>query len=244
MYVFDVDPASPTYLAAVPLDFRTGRFPSDATQLGNFLPNDPRADEPHLLWETADEDLDGDGVLDPGEDTDGDSLLDQPNVWPPGGDRRFEVATFYDRQTNDLVVRPVLPLRGEGRYAVVLTEDLVGLDDDPVRSPWPEVNHTRQTAALLPVIEALDRMGRGVSDIAFAWTFTTADPTRELWELAEGIRGRGPFATLSGRFPVGVTEAHELHVLTDQAHPLTLPVELLLEPWTSSGCCPPRSSIR
>lgn len=228
--LIDVDPASPGFGRPVALDFATGRFPSDATTLGTFLPNDPRADQPHLLWETGEEDLDGDGVLDPGEDTDGDGLLDHPNVWPPGGDPRFDVLTFYDLQTDDLVLRPVVPLREETRYALVLTEDLIGRDGQPVRSPWAWVHHTRQTEALRPVIDTLASLGRDVDDLAYAWTFTTGSTTRELWEVAEGLRGRGPFASLGARFPAGVTKGHELHVRTDLADPLTLPAEMLLEP--------------
>ncbi len=51
-----------------------------------YFDGDPRAQSSNILFETADEDTNGDGVLDPAEDTDGDGVLDRPNVWPPGGD--------------------------------------------------------------------------------------------------------------------------------------------------------------
>lgn len=226
----DVDPKSPDFGQPVPLDFMSGRFPMDATRTGNYLDNDPRVAEPSALFETGEEDLDGDGVLDRGEDTDGDGLLDHPNVWPPGGDHRLDLLTFYDLQSRSLILRPVVPLREETRYAVVLTEALVDPDGAPVRSPWEWVNHTRQTDALEPVLDALDDLGRGVDDVAFAWTFTTGRVTTDLWDLAEGLRGRGPFAHLAEQYPAGVVEAHELHTLTDVADPLVLPVEVVIAP--------------
>lgn len=237
--LIDVTPGSPTFGRPAPLDFGQGRFPQDATRLGRFLPNDPRQDEPSLLFETGEEDLDGDGLLDPGEDTDGDGLLDHPNVWPPGGDPRADLLTWYDLQTDTLILRPVVPLREATTYAVVLTDALVDEDGAPIRSPWAWVNHTRQTPALEPVVGALEDLGRSVDEVAFAWTFTTGAQTRELWDLAEGVRGRGPFAALADRFPAGVVEAHELHA--NGGEPLFLPVEDVVGPLSQLGLFPEAS---
>ena len=236
--VLDVTPGSPTYLEPVPLDLGSQRFPTDATQLGTFLANDPRADQPHLLWETGEEDLDADGILDPGEDTDNDGILDHPNVWPPGGDPRTDVLTFYDLQTDTLQVRPVTPLREETTYAVVLTRDLVDAAGNPVRSPWEYVNHLRQTAALGPVVPALERLGRPLEDVVFAWTFTTGSVTRDLWDLAEGVRGRGPFASLAADYPAGVTEGHHMWTPVAGVEPLVLPLETVFAPLTELGLLP------
>jgi hypothetical protein len=237
----DVDPDSPEQGRVIPLDLGHGRFPQDVTQLGQFLPNDPRVDQPSLLFETADEDLDGNGRLDPGEDTDGDGLLDLPNLLPGGVDPRLDLLTFYDRQSRALIVRPVSPLREETTYAVVLTEALVGEDGEPVRSPWAWVNHTRQTAALQPVVGALREVGLGVDDIAFAWTFTTGSVTRELWDVAEGLRGRGTYRSLAADYPAGVVEGHELHTNDGPGDRMFLPVAQLLEPLQAIGYLPPES---
>jgi hypothetical protein len=237
--LIDVDPDSPDFGKPVPLDFGHGRFPQDATRLGTFLANDPRADQPSLLFDTGNEDLDGDGVLDPGEDTDGDGLLDLPNVWPPGGDPRLDLLTWYDLQTDALQLRPVVPLREETTYAVVLTSALVDGDGEPVRSPWAWVNHTRQTAALEPVIPALEALDRDVDDVAFAWVFTTGQVTRDLWDLAEGVRGRGIFAGLATEYPAGVIEGH--HLRTTLENPLLLPVDALLAPLSEIGILPDTS---
>lgn len=61
VYVIDVDPGSPELGRVVPLDFQTGRFPQDTTRQGLFLSNDARVDQPSLLFETVEEDLDADG---------------------------------------------------------------------------------------------------------------------------------------------------------------------------------------
>ncbi|MEZ4241335.1 MAG: hypothetical protein R3F59_35295 [Myxococcota bacterium] len=236
----DVDPDSPERGRIVPLDLGSGRFPQDVTELGQFLPNDPRRDQPSLLFETAEEDVNGNGVLDTGEDTDGDGLLDHPNLLPGGTDPRLDLLTFYDRQSHTLIVRPVTLLREETTYAVVLTEALVGEDGEPVRSRGP-VNHTRQTAALEPVVGALRQVGLGVDDIAFAWTFTTGSVTRELWDVAEGLRGNGPYRSLAEAYPAGVTEGHELHTNDADGDRMFLPVDKLLSPLRAIGYFPPES---
>jgi hypothetical protein len=228
VYLVDVDPASPERGRIVPLDFQTGRFPQDTTHDGQFLSNDPRDGEPSLLFDTVEEDLDGDGELDPGEDTDDDGSLDHPNVWPPGGDPRLDLLTAYDLESRTLFLQPVSPLRERTRYAVVLTEDLVDLDGHPARSPWRWVNHTRQTDALRPALDALRGVGRSVDDVAFAWTFTTGSVTTELRALTEGVRGRGPERWLRDVVPPGVTEAAQLHT-TDRAGPYTLPLDLVID---------------
>ena len=91
-----------------------------------YFPNDARSESPTLIFETYEEDVNGNGALDPGEDTDADGVLDHPNVWPPGGDPRADLLTFYELESDTLIVRPIKPLREETTYAVVLTNRLVG----------------------------------------------------------------------------------------------------------------------
>jgi len=239
--LIDVTPGSPDFGQPIPIDLGTQRYPQDATQLGTFLQNDPRASEPSLLWDTGEEDLDGDGVLDPGEDTDGDGILDHPNVWPPGGDHRQDLLSWYDRETNALVFRPVTPLREATTYAVVLTSQLVDADGAAVRSPFAFVNHTRQTEGLRPAVDALAALGRPIDDIAFAWTFTTGEVTEDLWALAQGLRGRGTFAWLADSYPAGGTEGHYLWDARTGGDPLFLPIETLIGPLSTLGFLPPSS---
>ena len=235
IYVIDITEGSPTYLQAHPLDLGGGRFPGQLTKPSSLLANDPKAPTgSSLLFETTSEDLDGDGVLDLGEDLDGDGTLDLPNTWPADGHPFHDLATFYERATDTLIVRPVVPLREETTYAVVLTERLVGLDGEPVRSPWEWVNHTRQTPDLQPLADGLPDIGLALDDIAYAWSFTTGSVTRDLHEVVAGVRGEGPYATLADDYPPGVTEAAILHTLEDQV-PTVLPPEPLVSPLLALG---------
>ncbi|MBX2798842.1 MAG: hypothetical protein KTR31_14295 [Myxococcales bacterium] len=237
--LFAVDPDGPTYLQPVPLDIGHGRFPVDVPRTDRYFPNDPRADSPTVMFDTVDEDLNGNGVMDPGEDTDNDGWLDVANVWPIGGDPREDLLSWYDRLTDTLIVRPVTPLREQTTYAVVLTENLRGMDGAPVVSPWGSVNHTRQTDALLPVLDGLQPLGMGVNDVAFAWTFTTGRVTGDLVDIHRGLNaGVGPWPQLRDDFPAGLTEM--LPVVSDD-DPHNLPVLTVVEPLGDLGLFPEES---
>jgi hypothetical protein len=109
--VIDVTPGSRTYGEAVALDFGSGSFPITVETEDFYFDNDPRACASNLLFDTYEEDVDGDGhldtwedtnqngVLDAGEDrdrdgrldghedTDGDGVFDHPNLWSAIGGR-------------------------------------------------------------------------------------------------------------------------------------------------------------
>lgn len=245
VYVIDVTPTSPDYGVAVELDIGHGRFPADVDETDRYFPNDPRMTSPSLIYELGDEDLNGNGELDPGEDLDNDGVLDRPNVWPELPDeercsamallhdfdetscpeRRQRLITWYERETDTFIFRPVVPLREENTYAVVLTERLVGDDGEPVRSPWEWVNHTRQTEALDPLIDILPDHGLDVEDVAFAWTFTTARVTGDLVDIARGLTmGEGPFAHMQDTYMPAVRTAERLHEIDGVDDEYQLPV--------------------
>jgi hypothetical protein len=228
IYLVDVDPDSPGYLSFAALDLGHGRFPMDVVRSDRYFPNDTRAESPSLMFDTVDEDLDGDGVLDWGEDTDNDGILDVANVWPPGGDPRDDLLSWYELSTDTLIARPVVPLREETTYAVVLTERLTDLEGAPVRSPWEWVHHTRQTEALRPALDALAGVGLGVDDLAFGWTFTTGRVTGDLVDIQRGLQGEGPWPSLGDSYPAGVQEALSVHARAD-ADAWNLPVEVLID---------------
>lgn len=237
-FVIDVDPQSPDYLQPVHLDVGDGRYPIDLPDTDRYFPvkldgvnmptNDTRAASPTMVFDTIDEDLNGNGVLDWGEDTDNDGILDVANIWPPGGDPRDDLLTFYELSTNTLIFRPVRPLREETTYAVVLTERLVDEAGNPVRSPWEFVNHVRQTEALSPLADALPGLGLSVDDVAFAWTFTTGRVTGDLVDVRQGLQGEGPFASLAQAYPAGVEESLVMHEM-DGVDPAMLPMGTLIE---------------
>ena len=227
VFLIDVTPGSPTYLELVPLDMGQGRYPMDAARSDRYFPNDTRSEHPSVIFDTVDEDVNGNGKLDWGEDTDNDGVLDKPNVYPEGGDPREDLLSWYERQTNTLIVRPVRPLREMTTYAVVVTERVIGENGEPVRSPWDYVHHLRQTEALGPVPKALAPAGLGLNDIAFAWTYTTGRITGDLVDARRGLKGEGPLARLDGEYPEGIEEALKVNEI-DGEDPLLLPVDNLI----------------
>jgi hypothetical protein len=222
----NVSPTSRTYGQATVLDFGNGSFPLAVENEDDFFENDPRSCASNLLFDTYEEDLNGNGVLDPGEDTDSDGVLDHPNLWgtldghndpsaydpctrerrDDGMDPYRDLITFYELETDTLWFRPVVPLEERTTYAVVLTRDLVGETGDPIQSPFRYVHHLQQTEALRPLFEdgLLARYGRSNDDVAFAWTFTTQSVTEGLVALREGLHGYGPFAHLAETYPPDV----------------------------------------
>ncbi|MCB9558241.1 MAG: hypothetical protein H6707_19145 [Deltaproteobacteria bacterium] len=199
----DVDPASPDYGQFVALDFGRGNYPEALPRLDLYWPRDGRANADSLLFDPTDEDANQNGLLDPGEDTDGDGYLDRPNT--VSGKASEPLVNYYERVTNTLLMRPVVPLRGKTRYAVVLRRGLVGENGQAIHSPFAEVNYRPQSEALAPLREILPARGIAVDDVAFSWTFTTMDPTGDLIALRAGLYGEGPYARLAQQFPAKIT---------------------------------------
>ena len=212
VFVIDVTPGSPTYLEPVLLDMGRGNFPLTLRDFDMFFMNDPRSTSTNMLFETVGEDVNGSGLMDPGEDTDFDGVLDLPNVHPEGADPVDNLLTFYETETDTLIMRPVVPLRQETTYAVVLTRRLVDDDEIPVASPFPYINHVHQNDALAPLEKALKKhkWGLTLDDVAFAWTFTTQSVTRELEALREGLNGRGSFGWLAPHYPASGVVLHRI----------------------------------
>ncbi len=214
--VFAVDPDSPDFGQAVPLDLGRGYYPLTLELNDNYFASDPRALTSNLVFDTTDEDRNYNGVLDPGEDSDSDGVLDRPNTWPGSpGNPYLDLIDFYETETHTLLIRPAVPLRERTRYAVVLTRDLKGTDGNPVRSPYPYVHHLDQTGDLAALQEALLQNGRSLDEVAFAWSFTTMSIYQDLDALRAGLRGQGPFARLAGEYPPDPYP----HQLRDEARP-------------------------
>ncbi len=229
-YVIDVTEGSPTFGQAVHLDLGHGRYPAEVFRPDRYFPNDTRVASPSIIFDTFNEDLNGNGLLDPGEDTDNDGILDnKPNIFPEGGDPFEDLLTFYDRESDTLIMRPIVPLREETTYAVVLTERLVGEDGAPIRSPWKYVHHTRQTRAIEPALDTLAQYGLGIEDVAYAWTFTTGRPTGDLRDLRDAMYdASGPYARLAEEYPPVITEAHRVHDI-EGIDPYALPMDRITD---------------
>ena len=214
----NVDPKSKGYGEFVELDLGQGNYPLGIEWPFQYWDQDEHRDSPNLLFETRDEDTNNNGVLDPYEDTDFDGVLDKPNTFSgkpvplvtpdnvkeflSGQDRPIDdLITFYEKETNTLIAWPVYPLREKTTYAVVLTKHLKGLDGEPVRSPFPYINHLDQTEELRPLVDLLPKIGMSLDDVQFAWSFTTQSIVDELYWIRAGLYGHGPLKFLASQYP-------------------------------------------
>ena len=224
IYLVDVTEGSPTYGQPALLDIGNGNFPLLLERMaGHYWESDSRDDTNTLLFEEHDEDLDGDGVLDPGEDTDLDGVLDKPNYWPwekrkhsqmTLSERAEALMDFYERETHTLIVRSLVPLRPRTTYAVVVTRRLKDRAGKAVGSPYTWVHHLAQTEALSVLPEILadgDAFGGlKLDDVAFAWTFTTGTMYADIKAVREGLYGNGAQKHLAAEFPADLHTLHEL----------------------------------
>jgi hypothetical protein len=168
---------------------------------------DPEGESSSVMFNQWNEDLDGDGQLGPGEDRDGDGVLDVANfVDPtacdalafgtPAHDRCIadHLMSWYERETNTLIARPVWPLEERCTYAVVFTNRLVGADALPVESPFALAAPREQLArgillpcAPAPPIEPLMDQHTPVAGLGRGWS--AADkrhPRRRRVAVGEG----------------------------------------------------------
>lgn len=212
VYVFDVTESSPDLCKPVPLDLGQGHFPVLSTD-PDYFDDDPHAGNQTLTFEGVEEDLNGNGVLDEGEDTDMDGVLDHPNVLDAAHSGPWESIGFYERETRTLIARPLYPMREATTYAVVLTNRLTDASGHPVRSPFPNINHTAQTGQLAQLSKCLSTQNLSLSDVAFTWAFSTQSTTADYKAVRDGLYGKGPMAWLSKEFPA------ELATLEEGRHP-------------------------
>jgi hypothetical protein len=228
----------------VPLDVGNGNFEFTLKRLDRYWPNDTRASERNLVFDTRDESSRGvisrDAFL-PELDTDFDGNLDIPNLDEPfacgepdpvcddprnadyESDTCLELrrdrdrcitdhlVTFYERETDTLIVRPLVPLDEMTKYAVVLTDRLVDANGNAVRSPFNAVFHASQRPQAERVMRALDDAthlayfgdiaGTGLEHVAFTWSFTTQPTVSDMKLLRDGLFGSGPFADFEDKYP-------------------------------------------
>jgi hypothetical protein len=234
-YDFRDDPVYVVDLATgvpVPLDLGSGIFPSSVAKTDAYFTNDTKSKEDTFLFETEEE---GKGLTQadyrPALDRDQDGILDHPNTQSgerprPGTYGADETMTWYERETDTLRLRPVVPLEGAHRYAVIVTDRLRG-KAGPVNSPFPGVVHPTQAADASRVQKVLgdaaranyfgDLAGTGLKHVAFTWSFTTQPGTADLLALRDGIYGYGPFAHLKSEFPTTITPFQSAGTTADPA---------------------------
>ncbi len=231
----------------VALDVGNGNFNYTLKTLDKYWPNDTRASERNLLFESFDETKHGSITPDafkPAADKDFDGFLDLPNLDDPyacpdadatcdNTAKESEAAynspdciakrrqrdqcisdhllTFYERETDTLILRPILPMKEMTRYAVVLTDRLLDGNGNAVKSPFDFVYHASQEASAARVRDVMndakvasyygDLAGTGLDHVAFTWSFTTQPTVDDMKRLRDGLYGQGPFKKFSTDFP-------------------------------------------
>jgi hypothetical protein len=198
------------------LDMGDGNFPLTPRDLDAYWPNDPKLTQQNVMFESVEE---GAGLLQssykPSLDTDFDGVLDHPNTLGPLAPGQIhgvdDLLGWYERESDTLILHPLLAMEEKTEYAVVLTDRLHGPDGQPVRSPFAYVNHPEQTADLGKLVSILSDptrsnyygsiAGTGAEHVSFAWTFTTQPVYEDLRLLRDGLYGKGPFGWLSAQYP-------------------------------------------
>ena len=232
IFLLNVDQDCNRYGEEVYLDFHSGRNPITLYKFGErqadpeapngeyfedngnlFFQFDSRFDAHNILFEERLEDVNGNGVLDEGEDLDADGRLDIPNFIDPEACIGLDgieynqcvadnLVNFYDRQANRLYLKPLWPLEQQCTYAVVLTKRVQGENGNAIQSPFPYVNPQSQTSDVRGVEPLLSRYSLSTDDVAFAWTFTTGSMTKDIEEVRKGLYNVGAFSQLGSEFPV------------------------------------------
>lgn len=119
--------------------------------------------------------------------------------------------TFYERETDTLIVRPLLPLEQMSRYAVVITDRTIDGRGNAVKSPFEFVYPASMESAARRVMEIIndpkvasyygDIHGTGLDHVAYTWSFTTQPTVDDMRRLRDGLYGVGPFERWKDEFP-------------------------------------------
>ncbi|MGZ6125682.1 MAG: hypothetical protein ACXWLR_12025, partial [Myxococcales bacterium] len=192
----DADPANDgAYLVelatgkTVPLDVGGGRLPLTSIDPGQYFPSDPQSGSWNLLFPVS-------GPFA--------SFLHPEQPHASAREQADDLLTFYERETDTLILRPAVPLRQESRYAVVLTDRIRGVDGKPISSPHAGINHAAQTQELQPLLSRLPP-GTTLAEIAYVWAFTTQSISRDLELIQSGLAQQGPLQLLGFEYPVQQT---------------------------------------
>lgn len=131
--------------------------------------------------------------------------------------------TYYERETDTLILRPLLPLDEMTRYAVVVTDRAVDGRGYAVKSPFEFVYHASMESAARRVRDILndprvascygDLHGTGLDHVAFTWSFTTQPTVDDMKRLRDGLYGAGPFKRWGQEFPARIEVSRSVGLL-------------------------------
>lgn len=232
IYLVNIDRGSDKFGTFTPVDLGNGNYPLLVERPDAYWDFDLSNWQLTLAFEEADEDTNGNGILDPGEDADADGILDKPNYLPGASpprdalsERADALMTFYEAQSHTIIARPLVPLEEKTKYAVVVTRRLLDINGAPVGSPYPGINHASQTHALEPLAEVLATQGVALTDVAFAFSYTTQSVTGDWIAVRDGLYGHGVQGHLATEFPAELSVMYEVRdrdYFPDMVNPFVL----------------------
>ncbi|MBK6920131.1 MAG: hypothetical protein IPH07_22215 [Deltaproteobacteria bacterium] len=240
IYLVDIDRDSPEFGQIQHLDVGNGNYPIILERSDRYGSNSPREWNLSLMFDETDEDLDGDGVLDPSEDTnrdgklspgedangngvldlaedsDADGVLDRPNYLPGRAPARDDLVGRADALMNfyerETNTLMVSPLRPlrEKTRYAVIVTRRI-VDLDGDPVGSPFA-YVNHTAQTDDLEPLLEVLPDGLepSDIAFAFSYTTESITKDWIAVREGLYGEGPQAHIADEFPAEVARLFPL----------------------------------
>jgi len=171
---------SPNAGDVIPLDLGKGFTPT-IWNPDHFWPYDPLADANNIV-------------------------MDPANMADLDGDSNDEFVDFYEFETDTLILRPIIPMEESSRYAVVLFKEVLGIDGEPVKSPFKYINIPAQTYDLKNLPDILESKTIDLDRVAFCWSFTTQTVTLEWKRIWNGLyKGKGKLGDLARDFPPVLT---------------------------------------
>ncbi len=240
IYLINIDRDSDNFGKLHHLDLGNGNYPVVLERRDKYGTNDPRGDSMSLMFEEVDEDLNGNGKLDPGEDenhngvldagedrngngvldlpedTDADGILDKPNYLPG-----------RTPATDDLIGRAdSLMTFYERETSTVIAIPMMPLEEqttyavvvtrrikDEKGDPIGSPFEYVNHAAQTEVLEPLLEVlpeGLAKEDIAFVFPYSTQSVTSDWVAVREGLYELGPQAHIGEQFPAEIGTLFQL----------------------------------
>ncbi len=215
VYVFDVTDGSPELLPAGAARPRAGALSPVSPTTPTTTPTSRTRRTQTLAFEETEEDLNDNGVLDPGEDTDMDGVLDHPNTLD-GHDRALRRDRLLRERDQHPHRAAALP-DARGHHLRGGADQAPGGHRTATRCARPSPTSTtprrRRRSPRCP--SAWRRLNLSLDDVAFTWTFTTQSTTADYQAIRDGLYGLGavlvPLAAVprrsSPRSPTAATPA-------------------------------------
>ena len=152
-----------------PLDLGRGYFPVEG-QKHAYHGHDPYDDVSSLIFPDSNRfDMDGDGVE--------------------------EQIGHYEYESNTLIIEPIIPLAQNARYAVLLTKMYSDRQAMARKGRYDHRLHKAHYTQMDLIKNALRLTGLTADELAFGWTYKTADVVGPFQRMRDGLYGGIPRIT-------------------------------------------------